>query len=93
MASVGCAEYRWADVFGADVVVCPLGFLWVISQKGDRNIISIKDRNSTLQLRDHCVVSQEADLTRAAQVQSDVADKFAIEIELAETKIFPVAHQ
>jgi hypothetical protein len=93
MATVGCAEYRGLNVLRTKIVVRPLEFLRVISQKSDWNIVFIKDRDSTLQLRDYGVVSQEAHLTRAAQVQSDVAHKLAIEIEMAETKVFPVAHQ
>src|SRR5205085_218755 len=93
VASMGRAEYRRRDILRIHVVISPLGFLRVVSQKRHRHIVFIKNRDSPLQLRHDGVVFMETHRARAAQVERDVANKFDIQIKMTEPKVFPVAYQ
>jgi hypothetical protein len=81
------------NAVGAELVVGPLALLRIIADEGNGRVVLIEDCDSPLQLRNDGVVSVETDLAGATQVLCDVAYEFAVKVEVAEAKVFPVAYQ
>ena len=81
------------DICGLETIIGPLSFLRIVSNKSDRHVVLIEDRDPALQFRDDSVIAMETNLARATQMLCNMAYKFSIEVEVAETEIFPVTHQ
>ena len=81
------------DICGLETVVGPLSFLRIVSNKSDRHVVLIEDRDPALQFRDDSLIAVETNLARAAQMLCNMAYKFSIEVEVAQTKVLPVTDQ
>ena len=93
MASMSGAEEEWGDFAGLEFVVGPLCALRIVTEEGDGDIVLVEDRDSAFQLGDDGVVPVKTYLAWAAQMLSDSANEFSVEVEMTEAAIFAVAHQ
>ena len=81
------------DICGLETIISPLNFLRIVSNKSDRHVVLIEDRDPALQFRDDGVIAMETNLARAAQVLRDMTDELSVEVKVAETEILPVTDQ
>ena len=81
------------DICGLETIVGPLSLLRIVSNKSDRHVVLIEDRDPTLQFGDDGVIAMETNLARTAQVLRDMTDELSVEVKVAETEILPVTDQ
>ena len=83
----------WVRCRRAAICSWPTGLVWIVPQEGHGNVVLVQNRDPSLQFRNHGIVTPKAHLARPPQMEGDVAHKFAVEIEMAQPAVFPVANQ
>jgi len=90
-ASMRRTKSSGRDAVRSKGVVSPLGLLRVVAEKGDRNVVSVEDDNTSFKFGDDGVVTVKADLAGPSKMLCDGTNIFSVEVEMAESTILPIA--
>lgn len=92
-AAVRCAEHARSDLIRIEFIIRPLRFLRIVTQESNWHVIAIENGNAPFQFRHDRVISIETELAWPPQVLGHGANVFAVQVEVAQTAVFAIAHQ